>query len=167
MLVVGIDPGQDGGIVAIKNGLIYKKFIMPKSKNYRGGVDITGLVEILNELQNDDENIIKFYLEEVWAQPKNGTRHAFSFGINYGIIYAVLATIGATYYNVLPKEWQKIMPVKRKKPKEAATESVKRLFPKEDFLLSKRRVNPHQGLVDATMIAYYGTIKELEKKGER
>ena len=45
-------------------------------------------------------------IEKVWAQPTNGTRHAFAFGTNYGMWLGVLGSHRIEPIFILPSKWQ-------------------------------------------------------------
>ena len=76
----------------------------------------------------------------------------------YHAIRAVLDLKGISWKPVTPREWQKIMlpGCKAGDTKGAALTVAKRIWPDESWLASDRCKAPHDGAVDAALIAEYG-----------
>jgi hypothetical protein len=54
-----------------------------------------------------------------------------------------------------------IGPIAKGDTKPAALAKAKQLWPEETFLASARSTKPHEGIVDAYLIAEYGRMKNL------
>lgn len=154
---VGIDPGKSGGIVILSsdNELTLHKVPLIGGKV----VDHYKIKEILSKVENGH-----FALEDVHSLPGVSAKANFSFGENKGEYRGLLIGLGLNYMEVQPKTWQKIawegIPVIKKPNKKTDTKAMsllaaKRLFPAESFLATERSSVPHDGLVDAALIAYY------------
>jgi hypothetical protein len=170
MIVAGIDPGKNGGIVVCNNKTmnIIGKFTIPKIGKE---VDLMGLCRIISTYLAG----IPVVLEEPHSIVGTGKGSMFTMGRVLGNIEAALACNGIEYQLVSPKDWQKvvwqpedIVKVKSKTglkmvndTKATSLNAVKRLFPEADFKygdlekVSGRRNNGHDGLVDAALISMY------------
>jgi hypothetical protein len=167
MIFCGIDPGKTGGITFIHDGHI-QMYTIPLIGKL---VDLHEMYNILYaHLIQDGESHIAC-LEDVSSIPGASAGSNFAFGENKGHIEGLLVGMGASYQKVAPKAWQKVcwegVPL-MKKPckggekndtKAMSLVAAKRLFPGESFLASARSSVPHDGLVDAALIAKYGQIK--------
>ena len=123
--------------------------------------DIQSMQEILEE--KIGENIVHVGIENVHAiQGRAGATSNFQFGLGKGILMGLVQALGHRYTLVNPKAWQKIAwegVTKQKDTKQTSLIAAKRLFPGESFLATERSRVPHDGLVDAALIAYYCKIK--------
>lgn len=167
--IIGVDPGQNGGFVALKNGKVASKLVMPKIGK---DLDFDKLSRFFKFYRRKGAIV---YLEKVKGRGgKWGASQNFNFGQCYGAIMGVIATTKLPYVLVTPQMWQKVSfkgvsPIyktdKKKKTKDTkkmALMASKRLFPRVSFVPTPRSRNPHDGLIDAVLIAYYG---DLEQRG--
>lgn len=164
-VAMGIDPGLDGGI-ALWDGSKLQLAVMPtigtKGKGKRE-LDIWALSALLTRWNVDSVHV---YLERVASMPKQGVASMFSFGYGYGAINGILAAVCAPYTLVTPPTWQKPMiGLGHDDAKKVAAVRAKQLFPGVDFLATPRSKEPHSGLVDAALIAYYGRLHRLGRLG--
>lgn len=149
-LVIGIDIGARGGIAVVGDTIDYqllgtveswKKFVAKYNKR-------TALVVF--------EDLHSIY----GASAKSN----FQFGVNNGIVIGALEAMGLNYEKVAPKKWQKHiwMPEDFVKfgdkidTKATSLKAAKRLYPEESFIMSARSSVPHDGIVDAVLLATYG-----------
>lgn len=155
-IYAAFDVGKSGGLVKLDEDLnIISKHIMPMiGKEY----DIQAIVDLLEE-----EEITHIAIENVHAiQGRTGNSSNFSFGLGKGILMGVVAGLKIPYTLVNPKTWQKVAwegVTKQESTKKTSLVAVKRVFPKESFLATSRSRVPHDGLVDAALIAYYIALK--------
>lgn len=166
MIFIGIDPGKDGAIAYIDTvtGKIGKT-VTPKIGTE---VDLNKFCDFLRKLTKVEHYVV---LEDVHSLFGMSAKSNFSFGQNTGHIEGMLVALGAKYSKVAPKTWQKSMwegvKIQRKTPKngkklgavktkETSLLAVKRLFPAVDLRKSERSTNPHDGIVDALLLAEYG-----------
>lgn len=171
--IIGIDPGKDGGISAltvqddeIVSIDLYK---IPRIKTE---VDYRKLSNILNDICTEYDNPI-FVLEDVHSVFGASASANFQFGHICGVLLGIILGTKKPYHPVNPKIWQKeiwqrvdIVEVSKKdkngkvkvKTDTKATSllAASRLFPDTNFLATDRSSKPHDGLIDATLIAEYG-----------
>jgi hypothetical protein len=160
MMYIGIDPGKDGGIAAIHENQL-RLHTIPKIGKL---VDLHKLKEILEAYTNYGKYDHIILLENVHSLPGMSAKSNFAFGENKGQWQGLLVALGLKYQEVAPKAWQKVawegIPMMKKSNKKTDTKAMslaaaKRLFPDVDFRRSERATKPHDGLVDATLMAYY------------
>lgn len=145
-MIIGIDPGQSGGIAAI-DGDASHAVPMPLS-----GKDIDGH-EIAKLLKNLTPSVV--ILEKVHAMPKQGVSSTFKFGMGFGLVIGVCEALGIPYRLVTPQAWKKAVLAGTTKDKDAAIAFVRRAYPTIDLTPGRKRV-PHDGIADAVCIAEYG-----------
>jgi len=173
-MILGIDNGLDGGMVALSpiKGLDpIHKAIMPtlfvsyparktcKAKIVRE-VDARGLVAILNSMEcKPDETVIFFEECPERTFGENGQKTMRSMGKSMGTILAVLACKGfQRVHRILPGDWQPVIlgKVPSGQTKPAALAKAHDIWPDENWLASDRHSTPHNGMIDAALIAEYG-----------
>jgi crossover junction endodeoxyribonuclease RuvC len=160
MNTIGIDPGLSGGIAIIGGGPMSSELAlhpMPAVtiKGYRKNrheIDEQAVVSLLTNARP-----CHVFLERVHAMPKQGVTSMFTFGAGWGLIRGILAGLGIPYELVSPQEWQKAMLAGQPKGSEFLVAS--RLWPNADFKATPRCKNPHEGLVDAVLLAEFGRRK--------
>lgn len=166
-LYLGIDVGKNGGFSFINNeGELVKTMIMP----------VIGKIYDYNAIKEIFTQPIKhIVIEDVHSIFGMGAEAQFQFGMGKGIIIAMAVASEIPYTLVSPKKWQKEMwdstslvtkPTKRKlkdgsysrktDTKKTSLVAARRLFPKEKFLPTVRCSVPHDGMVDASLMALYG-----------
>jgi len=174
MIIIGIDPGKTGAIVAINTTLgTVEKHLIPLIGNE---LDLASLKQILCKYISAP---VCVYIEDVHAIFGSAAGATFTFGFVCGAIQAAVACLGLPYTLVQPKAWQKELyqgipeirkqPIKIKKGKRTGKMiqgkmdtkamsllAAKRLFPKLDLRATERCKKPHDGIVDALLIATYG-----------
>ena len=161
---VAIDVGKDGAIVAFRGESIILKTVTPVIGNQ---IDINKIRSILLEL---NESAIHVVVEDVHAIFGSSAKGTFNFGWSLGILEGLLSGLCISYTKVAPKDWQKEMwqgvkPVYKPQKAESTRKTVdtkatsllaaNRLFPNEDFRKSERAEKPHDGIVDALLMAEY------------
>jgi hypothetical protein len=167
MKYIGIDIGKNGGVAIIDEQNNLSLHTIPKIGKE---VDLIALFNIINNVTKTDHIV---GMENVKALQKVGSTQSFNFGENKGQIEGLLVGMGASYIKVLPQTWQKVcwegVPI-QKKPGKTSNDTkamsllaARRLFPKESFLATERSSVPHDGLVDAALIAMYLKIKYNSK----
>ena len=145
-MVIGIDPGQKGGIACLDSGFMMVK-PMP---------DIDSCWNWLELL------IVRggttAYVEKVHSMPKQGVASTFKFGMGYGFIRGLLAGLGVPTVLVSPQTWKKVMLAGENKDdqKTAAVAVASRLWPNVDFRPSSKCRKPSDGMAEAALIAEYG-----------
>jgi len=100
---MGFDPGLKGGISIVNEyGDVQATYVMPVTKG-EGGSSIN-FYEVANLVRewNPDFSVI----EKVSAMPKQGVTSMFTFGMGFGGLQAVLATLDSPFPLVRPQVWQ-------------------------------------------------------------
>jgi hypothetical protein len=170
MNILGIDPGSNGAFVFIPEIGDIQYMIMPLDKEG----DINGQY-IYDWIKSKLREPLTIYLEDVHSIFGIGATQNFKLGINIGIVRGVITALGLKYKLVAPKKWQSYCHQgeysKEIKAKQRTLDAATRLYPDLTKVFTpvktKRMRNepvPHDGLIDALMIAYYGKIKLLEQK---
>lgn len=157
-VILGIDVGKKGGVAKLYPDGSLKLYIMPMIGNE---YDIQKLKEIL--IPEEGEEFSHTGIEHVHAiQGRAGASSNFSFGMGKGILMGLVEGLGLRYTLVNPKTWQKDAwegVTRQSDNKHTSLIAAKRLFPDYSFLATTRSKVPHDGIVDAALIAYYCNLK--------
>ena len=149
MFVIGVDPGQAGGIAVVKAygqlGKIVKAFRMPvlhvrKKK-------MIDAVAILQELE--DVKIDIAIIEQVHAMPRQGVSSSFQFGRSYGAVEAVIQQVAERVEYVTPATWKKAMGLTT--DKQASLDMAKLKFGRKDIW----NVKANDGIAEAALLCLY------------
>jgi hypothetical protein len=154
MIVVGIDPGIDGAIARLCDGLTEEGvslFRMPTRdvSESRREVDCRELLVLLDEVD-------LVVIEDVGTNPKFGVQRAFNFGKVFGQALSVIELSRLPHLRVKPQQWKASMLSGTDKSKEAAVAKVNQLYP--ELNLTK---NDHD-CAEALLMAMHGR-KEFGK----
>jgi len=144
-MIIGIDPGLDGGIAILDGNALALLETIPTEKKtgfIKRQVDAQKLGSILKDYKD-----CICYLERVASRPGQGVGSVFSFGDTYGAIRGVLGALNIPIYYVTPQKWKKELKISSK---EDSLKASKDLFP-----LLKWRKKDHN-LAEAILIAQYG-----------
>lgn len=166
-LFIGVDIGKKGAVVVLDaRGDIIGKHIIPMIKDKVIDTDLLAVFEQYSAFK------IFICIEEVHSLYGMSAKSNFSFGELYGkkkMIGAILSShYGATFDLITPKKWQaqiwtstdKVFKSGKKvDTKNTSLVAAKRLAPNESFLASSRSRVPHDGIVDAFLIARYSLLK--------
>jgi hypothetical protein len=162
--ILGIDPGLRGGLVWVGAfAQILKLEVMPTAKIAgRDRIDLPALISLLTK--SPPAFVL---LEHQQVLPRQGSVSGFQTGRGFGQTEGVLSALGLPYLSVRPQEWQKDAGVARvhKDPKANALAAAKSHWPDQDWRASSRCKVPHDGLVDAALIAFAGRLKWLKALG--
>lgn len=167
---VGVDPGLDGGFVAIvcADGAWRPgpKLVMPTiSVKKKGGgekreYDAPAIVEWFEHVAGPGGVAV---VEKQQAMPGQGVTSMFSVGLGYGLLLGILAGMEHPVQVVTAQAWQKVMLAgmpRAESGKKAsaglAALACGRLWPGVSWLATERSRKPHEGLCDAALIGLYG-----------
>lgn len=162
MIVLGIDPGFSGAIVAVDLATLRVpySFLMPTgietlaSGRERRVLDVVAVREVL-----EGYPVERSFIEMVGTRPKESPVAAFRFGEGFGIIKGILTGLGMPFWEIRPTHW-KIAAGVSKGAKEDVLPVARDLFPRDaDIFKSKRGVRTKAdaiALADAALIAYHG-----------
>ena len=162
MNYIGIDNGIRGALsVFDSDNNTVESIVMPTigvsvGKGKKNEYNIPAIVTWFKSQQNVQIVI----LEKAQAYPGQGAVSMFSIGRGYGIIEGILAGFGLPYLVIHPKTWQKKMfeGMPHQDTKQASILTAQRLFPNTNFLPSNKAKNIHNGMTDASLMAYYGYL---------
>jgi hypothetical protein len=147
----GIDPGKKGGLSLVSHKDLYT-IPLPEVRELR---------DILENWEDQFGSIKHFYIEKAQAFSRDGKAGLFTYAYDAGKLEALMICMRIPYTLITPREWQKEMFKGTKQPKvdknkdtkKRALEVVQRLYPKQSFLPTIRSKNPHDGMIDSTLIA--------------
>jgi Holliday junction resolvasome RuvABC endonuclease subunit len=171
---LGIDPGISGGFAVVSGDRILYKMVMPtlsfttEAGKTKTELDREGILSFLATIPPHTHVVI----EEVQAFRKQDITATCTTCRNHGMLLMAL-TFAHMYVSEVPSDvWQShfgIFPANRaggKSTKEQAFDIARMIFPDEDFKKSERAHKPHDGVVDATLMAKYCQAlfsREMEK----
>ena len=156
MRTLGIDPGAKGALALLVDLRIEWSAVLPTIENR---LDPHGLFRLLGEAKRLEPSMT--YLELVAARPGNGGTSMFTFGKGFGYLEMALVALGMPYQQVTSVKWQKtahqgIGRDTYPDPKARSLIAAQRLWPEYSFLATDRSTKPHDGIIDAALMAYYG-----------
>ena len=138
MNILGIDPGQKGGIAFVAES-DYWAWKMPETER-----DIFELLQAPPVMERDAGFA---YIEAVHSMPKQGVASSFKFGQNYGFLRGCLIALGIPFETVTPQKWQKYMGCLTRGDKNVSKKRAQELYP---------QLKITHATADALLIATYG-----------
>lgn len=100
--IVGIDPGQSGGVSFIDVEHPYtKSFVLSRTH--------CTIKDIAEELSNNFIYIEQAFLEAVRSMPGQGVASTFKFGTDYGMYKGILMALNIPFVEVAPQRWQRTL----------------------------------------------------------
>jgi crossover junction endodeoxyribonuclease RuvC len=148
LLYAGIDPGLSGAIGLVRaDGSFADVFDMPVliTTTGRKQVDFSGLAAILREY-----NPAFVLVERVGARPSEGAVGGFSFGMTYGGILSMLATMALPHDVVQPAQWKRKAGIPPGSDKDVSIITCKRLLPTAAPSLTRKK---DDGRAEALLLA--------------
>ncbi|MGZ9074156.1 MAG: hypothetical protein ACXW13_00100 [Burkholderiaceae bacterium] len=170
--VVGIDPGLDGGLVALDaSGRVIRAMRTPTLKITTASGKtrrLLNVVEIAGFLRRHADPDGKVVIEDVFSSPQMGVVGAFSFGEGKGALRGVCGTLGLDVLWVSPLTWKGklgLLPPRgkgmskaehKKALKQVAIAKAKKFFPEEAGM-------DHDGVAEAGLLAAYGLLQSSRR----
>jgi crossover junction endodeoxyribonuclease RuvC len=151
MICIGVDIGLHGGLAALTPDGLDLQVMPVVAVGQKHQYDEQALVGWLTSYAVQRAHI---FIEAVHAMPGQGVTSMFTFGAGFGLLRGVCAGLGLSYELVRPQEWQRSMLAGQPQGSEYLVAS--RLWPNADWRASERARTPHDGLVDAALIAEFG-----------
>lgn len=171
-IYVGIDIGKKGGLCSLHKGKL-KYIAMPMQKN--NDVDRRKLASVITTLLKKGK--VHLIFEKLHGRPNQKASVTFSLGGQVEIVKTIADLYKIPHTEVTPQTWQKAMFMgvtkiykKSKKngvvtettdTKKMALTAIKKIFPDYTFLATEKSKVPHDGIVDAALLAEYGRRKNL------
>jgi hypothetical protein len=152
--IIGIDPGQTGGIAAITQaGLFLGVWDIPLATDGKltwvDGVELTHLMRRIKEGQPPGLAVI----ERVGPMPKQGVSSSFKFGVGFGSILSVVQAQFLPIHLVTPAVWKRALGLSS--GKKSSLHKARLLYPAADLRLAK-----HDGRAEALLLAHYWLNKQ-------
>lgn len=168
---IGIDIGKHGAICSITREGTINVLKIPMIKDQ---IDYSFLFDMIQNIQTTElkntginPTVVFEKLGVIFGSSK---ATAFSMGYQCGAIEMLCISLGLPYVKVPAKEWQKEMfkgvdeitkPGKTSRDTKAmALVAIKRLFPSMQLTFESGK-KPHDGLIDAVLIAEYARRQNL------
>lgn len=154
MIIIGIDPGCTGSIVAIGDtGEVFDHMPMPVMKiGTKTRVNGSAIAAFLRDCIGFPRMRVRAVIEQVGAMPGNGSSSMFTFGHSAGIVEGVLNGMEIPYQMVTPQAWKKSAGLIGS-DKDAARTRCIQMYPGLRALDLKGK---GQALADSILIARYG-----------
>tara|TARA_R110000850_G_C9996151_1_gene468171 strand:+ start:8573 stop:9064 length:492 start_codon:yes stop_codon:yes gene_type:complete len=163
-MIIGIDNGLKGGICAIDKatGKIVETFKMPVQHAHGANeVDVYKLIDLLSELSNG------FLWEgDIVIEKPGGSKSARAAKSMAGSLHAIRGAIesrGISLHRITPQSWQKVLIPGKGDTKKRALAKANSLWPGTkwpNINKTERCYRPHDGIIDAALIAYYWRTKQ-------
>ena len=147
MLIIGIDPGQKGGVAWCGDDEHVFAVPMPATRKQ--------LFDLL--VSEAGEAKIRAVVESAHSMPGQGVSSTFKFGKGCGEILGILTALGAEIIEPTPQAWKKIVLAGTDKSKAAAIQVAENLYP-DIQLIPKGCRKPHDGMADAVCLMHYGKV---------
>jgi Holliday junction resolvasome RuvABC endonuclease subunit len=148
LLFCGIDPGLSGAIGFVRaDGSFASVHDMPvlTTTTGRKQVDFSGLAAILRE-----HHPAFVLVERVGARPGEGAVGGFAFGMTYGGILSMLATMALPHDVVQPASWKRKAGIPPGADKQASIQTTLRLLPTAASYLTRKK---DDGRAEALLLA--------------
>jgi hypothetical protein len=156
-ITIGIDNGLKGGLCAIRNtdsAVIGYTKMFTEQVGPKEEIDVKRLLQWVS---NYGAGPLTICVEEPLKHAKN-SQAMRSMSISFGQIDGSLRAVGLTPKRIQVKDWQTEM-LGKKVPtgqtKVFALRKANILWPEQKWLASARSYVPHDGIVDAALIAQY------------
>lgn len=161
-VIIGIDPGKNGGIAVIdENGIVINVIKMPETPQ-----DLLSVISAYQKTPfiDDCRQQVVCYLEKVGGMPGQGGNAMFTFGRSYGHIEMALLASKIPTHEVLPQRWQKHFSLsgssitkstsaEKREHKNKLKAKAQQLFPNVEKKITL-------ATADALLIAEYGRQQE-------
>lgn len=150
MLVLGIDPGQAGGIAVVKflNGNAPKLLkAMRTPVLHVKKKKMIDAASIMLDLQDMDFDVA--IIEQVNAMPRQGVSSSFQFGRSYGAAEALCQLLAPRVEHVTPAVWKKAMGLVS--DKQSSLDMAKLTFGRNELWNIKK----NDGIAEAALLCIY------------
>lgn len=159
MIIIGIDPGMKGAVVAI-NGKTRELLRVSDCPTLKIGktadYDIPEMASLLRGFSLGGPTMA--ILEQAQSMPDQGVASMFATGRGYGIWLGILGALEIPYQTVRPCVWtRRLFKGLPGNGKERGILFASRTFPGIE-LVPKGCRKPRDGRSDAACLAYYGAL---------
>jgi len=156
LIVIGIDPGQKGGIAYIDLSDLSNSFVYSMPKTFKETVNL--FKELMEKFC-----VIKVFIESQHAFPERGVVSTFNFGVHYGMLLGMCYALDVDVEEVSYRKWKNkvigksVKFANRREGKNFAIE-----FAKSKFSHLEKEIGKSDGKAEALLIALYGYTMILE-----
>ena len=168
-LVIGIDPGKKGGIVALDLQGFPVEWLAAdhpsdgycRGKGRQGVYLVRDMAEWLRDrMEGGRVALVVIETQQVRSAQAGG----LTIGMGWGLWLGIVGTLGLPLERVNPQRWQRDLWGKRKPGADTKTASIDYVRTRGPALPLKwkRRTNDHDGLSDAACLALWG-LKQLAR----
>lgn len=165
MIYIGADNGLSGALVALSSepGLAPIKMTTMPTRGKAKGNEVDGLAVYEWLLSLDTAFDRMTVILETPGKHSPGVQALCSMWDSYGCIRGILECRGIRHHRITPQAWQKVMIPNCAKgdTKPAALAKAKQLWPSEQWLATSRSTKPHDGIIDAALLAEFGRVSRL------
>ena len=164
MIVIGIDPGKNGGIVVINDSAEIKE--SPMVEMHKCPPSTIDMSSILRKARNTawvQKDKIVVAIEKVWAFPTDARSAAFKFGVNYGQWLGIIGSLDLPFMEVPPKVWMSSydpVPKDKKERKQYLKDTCITMY-KDMFMYDK---NVTYAVSDAALIALWCLERKVNEE---
>lgn len=162
-MIIAFDNGISGGIAAISahRGAFIAAIPMPIQKARKGNqVNVREVFKWLSEVTGGNLSNASYFIEEPGGS--KSAKAAVSMAGSFHAIRALLDVKLLRWQPITPRQWQKVLlPGANGDTKPRALELARRLWPEEQWLATPRCKTPHDGMIDAALIAEFGRREKL------
>ena len=170
MLTVGIDPGLDGALVALVDGVPVYSAIVPthkikQGKGTRKVFDVVGMNQALNAIcqaawdsgRGEYERPDLVCIEATEPRPPKGRNACHSLGLSQGLWEGLIVGKAWPYQVIRAADWLPKMTkgIPGQGTKDRTILAAGRLLPTLSLERSERARKKHDGLADAGLLAIY------------
>lgn len=149
MYIIGIDPGQSGGIAILSDhGELMLLEELPYIRDTKFSWVDGGRMQsmLIDALAGKPARAV---VEKVWAMPKQGVSSSFAFGMGYGSILAILQARHIGIELVPSSQWKAAMGLTS--AKKVSLDKARLLYPAAELPRIK-----DEGKAEALLLAHYG-----------
>jgi len=156
MKIMAFDPGITGGYAVLDGFISIARGRMPIDKNLKNKKSTINLAEVSRLIIEHKPDVV--VLERQAPRPGEGVSSAWTSGYNFGLLFAMAFIVVKNVALVAPRSWATKLHDPESTLEDAKARSLevaKKFFPLEDFLATERSSKPHEGIIDALLIAYW------------
>ena len=154
MIVLGIDPGKQGGLSFFETN--FGETFIGVEKLPENARDLLELIESIQIV----EKVSAAYVEQIYLPA--GKAGALTFGAGWGKILATLEILDIDTHLVRPQTWMRNLSCMTKGNKNVTKAKAQELFGGTEYESGKKIPITHWSS-DALLIGYYGYNQEVEK----
>ena len=155
-VVIGIDPGLDGGIAILGPGKLLACFPMPVTGDKKRTLNRPAVLALF-DYSSSMASQVHVFLEKGQAMPKQGGASMYNYGKHCGYLAGLAQGVGFPCEEIVPRVWQKVMLSSGTgDTKSRSVEKAMQLFPRVSLLPTPRCRVPSNGMSDALLIAEFG-----------